>query len=69
MASRGGLLLRLLTCSEDEGFDRVSRSDTVEPLYKHTTGNRICMLIMEVCLCRGTVLAHLKNSGPESQCL
>ena len=27
------------------------------------------MLIREVCLCRGTVLAHLKKSGPESQCL
>ena len=26
---------------------------TVEPLYKHTVGNRIRMLIREVCLCRG----------------
>ena len=34
---------------------------TVEPLYKHTVGNRICILIRGVCLCRGTVLAHLKN--------
>jgi hypothetical protein len=37
---------------------------TVEPLYKHTIGNRICMLIREVCLCRGTVLAQLKNWDP-----
>jgi hypothetical protein len=34
---------------------------TIEPLYKHTIGNRICMLLKEVCLCRGTVLAQLKN--------
>ena len=43
--------------------------NTVEPLYKHTVGNCICMLIRGVCLCRGTVLAHLKKSGFESQCL
>jgi hypothetical protein len=44
--------------------NRVEDVDTVEPLYKHTIGNRICMLIREVCLCRGTVLAQLKNWDP-----
>ena len=47
----------------------IPQNTTLEPLYKHSVGNRICMLIMEVCLYRGTVLAHLKKSGPESQCL
>jgi hypothetical protein len=27
--------------------------DTVEPRYKHTIGDGICMLIREVCLCKG----------------
>ena len=26
---------------------------TVKPRYKHIIGNRICMLIREVCLCKG----------------
>jgi hypothetical protein len=41
----------------------IDHSYTVEPLYKHTIGNRICMLIREVCLCKGTVLRLTKKIG------
>jgi hypothetical protein len=37
---------------EEDSEDSGSVS-TVEPRYKHTIGDLICMLIREVCLCKG----------------
>ena len=39
----------------------LSALSTVKPLYKHIIGNRIRMLIREVCLYRGNRLVGLKN--------